>query len=29
VEEVLGHPFFKDIDREKLLSKEIEAPFKP
>lgn len=29
VEEVLGHPFFKDVDREKLLSKLIEPPFKP
>ena len=29
VEEVLGHPFFKDVDREKLLSKQIEPPFKP
>ena len=29
IDEVLGHPFFKDIDREKLLNKEIEPPFKP
>lgn len=29
MDEVLGHPFFKDIDREKLLNKEIEPPFKP
>jgi len=29
VEEVLGHPFFKDINMEKLLNKEIDPPFKP
>ena len=29
MEEVLGHPFFKNVDREKLLNKEIEPPFKP
>lgn len=29
VEDILGHPFFKDVDREKLLSKLIEPPFKP
>ena len=29
VEEILGHPFFKNIDRERLLKKEIVAPFKP
>jgi hypothetical protein len=29
VEEVLGHPFFRDIDREKLLRKEVPPPFKP
>jgi serum/glucocorticoid-regulated kinase 2 len=29
VEDVLGHSFFKDIDREALLAKQIEPPFKP
>jgi hypothetical protein len=29
VEEVLGHPFFRDIDRDKLLKKQIPPPFKP
>lgn len=29
VDEVLAHPFFKNIDRERLLKKEIPAPFKP
>lgn len=29
VEEVLGHPFFRDIDRDKLLKKQITPPFKP
>jgi len=29
VDEVLGHAFFKEIDREKLLHKMIEPPFKP
>jgi serum/glucocorticoid-regulated kinase 2 len=28
-EDVLSHPFFADIDIEKLCNKEIEAPFKP
>lgn len=27
--EVLSHPFFKDFDWSKLLSKEIKPPFKP
>lgn len=26
---MLGHPFFKDVDREGLLAKKIEPPFKP
>jgi hypothetical protein len=25
----LGHPFFKDIDMDKLIKKEIVPPFKP
>jgi len=29
VDEVLSHPFFKKIDRDMLLKKEIPAPFKP
>ena len=29
MEEVISHPFFRDIDRDKLLNKEIEAPFTP
>jgi hypothetical protein len=29
VDEVLGHPFFRSVDRDKLLHKEIEPPFKP
>ena len=28
-QEILAHPFFKDLNLEKLLVKEIEAPFKP
>lgn len=28
-EEVLAHPFFKDINLEKLLQKQIKAPFLP
>lgn len=28
-EEVLAHPFFKGIDLEKLIKKELEPPFKP
>jgi len=28
-DEVLKHPFFKDIDLDKLIKKEIEPPFKP
>lgn len=28
-EEIMKHPFFKAIDREKLLKKQIEAPFIP
>ena len=28
-EDVLSHPFFKDIDIDKLLKKEIEAPYIP
>lgn len=28
-EEVLGHPFFAELDMNKLISKEIEPPFKP
>ena len=28
-EEVLSHPFFKDIDTDKLLKKELEAPYIP
>lgn len=27
--EILEHPFFSNIDFEKLVNKEIEAPFKP
>lgn len=29
MDEVLAHPFFKGVDKEKLLNKEIEPPFKP
>lgn len=29
VDEVLAHPFFKNMDRERLLKKEIPAPFMP
>jgi len=29
VEEVMQHPFFKDIDRNKLLAEQIEPPFRP
>lgn len=29
IDEVLAHPWFKGIDKEKILSKEIEPPFKP
>lgn len=29
VSEVLGHPFFSGLDLEKLLSKELEPPYKP
>ena len=29
VDEVLDHPFFKGIDKEKLLNKQIEPPFLP
>jgi serum/glucocorticoid-regulated kinase 2 len=29
LEEILSHPWMKAIDTEKLLAKEIEAPFKP
>ena len=29
VQEILSHPFFADIDIEKLSKKEIEPPFKP
>ena len=29
VEEVISHPFFRDVNRENLLRKEIDAPFKP
>jgi hypothetical protein len=29
MDEVLSHPFFKDINFEKLLKKEIEPEFKP
>jgi len=28
-EEVLGHPFFKDLDLDKLIKKQLEAPFIP
>ena len=28
-EEILDHPFFKGIDFDKLLRKEIEPPYKP
>lgn len=27
--EVLSHPFFAEIDTEKLLKKQLEAPYKP
>jgi hypothetical protein len=29
IREVLAHPWFSDIDQEKLLAMKIEAPFKP
>jgi protein-serine/threonine kinase len=29
VEDILGHPFFKEIDREKMAKKQIQPPFKP
>ena len=29
VNDILGHPFFKDLDTQKLLHKELEAPFIP
>ncbi len=29
VEEILKHPFFAGLDTDKLLKKELEAPFKP
>lgn len=29
VEEVIGHPFFKDLDIEKLLKKELVPPYIP
>ena len=29
INEVLGHPFFKDLNIDDLLAKRIEAPFKP
>jgi serum/glucocorticoid-regulated kinase 2 len=29
VEEVLGHAFFRGLDMDKLLRKELEPPFKP
>jgi hypothetical protein len=29
VEEVLNHPFFKGIDMDRLIKKQIEPPFKP
>ena len=29
MDEVLGHPFFKSVDREKLLQKQVEPPFRP
>lgn len=28
-DEIIAHPFFKDIDFKKLLRKEIEAEYKP
>ena len=27
--EIINHPFFRDVDFEKLLKKEIPAPYKP
>jgi hypothetical protein len=27
--EVINHPFFKEIDFDKLVKKEFEAPYKP
>ena len=29
IEEVMEHPFFKDLDLDKLIKKELEPPFKP
>ena len=29
IQEILEHPFFSNIDFDKLVNKEIEAPFKP
>lgn len=29
VNEIINHPFFKDIDLDKLISKQLESPYKP
>ena len=29
MDEVLAHPFFRDVDKEALLAKQVEPPFKP
>lgn len=29
IDEIISHPWFKEIDLDKLLNKELDAPFKP